>query len=112
MIMDIVTYLLPYVGTFAVAFVLGRMSRNSLIDRLNADLIRTRTAPDPEPVPAVQPRTRTAGTRTPMYGPEHAATRTEPLPAGVRYVMTSSAEEDKPMTDAEYAAFVAQSREG
>lgn len=122
MIADVGMFLLPYVLVFAVAYVLGFMSRNGTVDRLSADVLKlrvalsgeeirtSRTVPDAEPVPAVQRRTGTARTQTPMFSPGHAATRTEPLPAGVQYVVTA-AEEDEPMTDAEYAEFIAQYRE-
>lgn len=121
MIMDIALYLLPYVLVFAVAYVLGFMSRNGTVDSLSAEVVKlkaelsgveirtSRTEPEPEPVRPVQRRTRTAGTEWPPFGHEHAPTRTEPLPIGARYVPVR-AEEDEPMTDQEYADFVSQHR--
>lgn len=118
MIADIGLFLLPYVIVFAVGGVLGYMSRNSKIDKLNADLYRAqcerdgieirtsraepRTEPVREPVRPVQPRTRPAGTARPAYAPGHSATRTEPLPSGMSYVAAEGID-DQPMSDAQYA---------
>lgn len=114
MIIDILLFVLPYGLSLGLGFVVGFMSRNSAIDRLNADLfkmtkerdgvqIRTsRTEEVQEPVRSIHvreapPRTRTAPNRT-----GHTATRTEPLPTGVRYAPAAE-ENDEPMSDAEYA---------
>lgn len=127
MITEIGLFLLPYVLTFSVAYVLGFMSRNSRIDSLSADVLKLRaelsgveirtprTEPDSEPVRPVQPRTRPDRTPKPAYGPEHSAARTEALPTGVQYVRASDEEADswlgdpetdRPMTDQEYADYV------
>lgn len=118
MIADIGLYLLPYAIVLAVGFVLGFMSRNSRIDSLQATIgkltaelngteIHTSRASEQAAagvrtaVRDVQPRTAGTGTRLPMYGPAHSATRTEPLPTGVQYVI--AAEADEPVSDREYA---------
>lgn len=112
MIGQIGLFILPYAIVLAVGYVLGFMSRNSKIDTLQATItkqyaelngIEIRTSRTEEPVRPVQPRTRTSRTARPMYGPEHSAARTEPLPTGVRYVAAAEADEDDaPVSDREY----------
>jgi len=107
---------LPYVFVLGLGFVLGFCVRSRTVDRLQAKIIKlvaerdgieirtsSRTEPVREPVRPVQPRTRPNRTGMPMYGPEHTAARTEPLPTGVRYVAAAEGNEDRPMSDQEYA---------
>lgn len=115
--MSTVLFLGSYVLCAVAGFVLGFMSRNSRIDSLQAanlklaaelsgDELRTsRTESRSEPVRPVQPRTAPGRTGRPMYGPEHAADRTEPLPTGVRYV-PADVPGDRPVSDQEYADMV------
>jgi len=107
---NVLGFVLPYAVVFGLGFVFGFMSRNTGIDHLKAEIVQLkkalageeiRTSRTPEPVRPVQPRTPSARTEQPMYGPAHSAARTEPLPAGVRYVL--AAEGDEPISDAEYA---------
>lgn len=110
---SIITTVLPYTLVFGLGFVIGFMSRNSRIDKLMADARKLRaelsgeqirTSSRTEPVRPVQPRTHTPRTEQPMYGPAHSATRTEPLPTGVRYVVAAEERtDDEPISDDEYA---------
>jgi hypothetical protein len=110
---DVIMFLLPYVVAFGFGFVVGFMSRNGTIDKLQATItrltaqingveIRTgRTEPTEKPVRVPVPRTVRTRPEMPMYGPAHSATRTEPLPSGVQYV--AAAEDDEPISDRMYA---------
>ncbi len=118
---DVALFVLPYGLVFAVGYAIGFMSRNGRIDRLQAIIARltaemngveirtSRTEPahEPahEPVRPVQPRTAPGRTERPLYGPGHAADRTEPLPTGVRYV-AAEGNADQPVSDDEYAEMV------
>lgn len=108
-LMNVLTFVLPYIASAVVGGVLGFWIRSASIDRKTADRmqaeamaagtpIRTRRAPEAP----VQRPVQSAGTQRPVQHADDAQARTEPLPANVRYVQFSD-DEDVPMTNEEYA---------
>lgn len=114
---DVAMFILPYALAFGIGCAIGFMCRNGRIDslqanvrrltaELNGEKIRTSRTEPPSRVRLVQPRTAPVRTGRPLYGPEHTADRTEPLPSGVRYVASAEESTDRPVSDQEYADMV------
>lgn len=103
---------IPLLGSGALGFALGFMSRNSKIDKLSSEIWNLRaSARQAEPGTggaerAPQARSARPAPHRPTVPVRHAAARTAPLPTGISYVIAAEGDvpdDDRPMTDHEYA---------
>lgn len=124
-----IVYVITVIGSILVGMALGFCLRSHKIDQLGAEIVQLRAAQDGRQIRTskaveapVQPPARPAGTRRPTMTPGHATTRTEPLPAHIRYAAegvrarteqlealgrnaypSAQPDEDAPISDEEYS---------